>query len=118
MATPSRIAVAPAHPEGEHTEAYRKCPPFPLSAKIRMTSRTNPWRKASPGRKFHDEVLMGRNPKTVGEAIRYGEECGFKPRETMNHLRWLFTWGGGYIKIGGKQYADLVDSEEEAKESV
>ena len=109
------IAIAPAHPEGEHNEAYKKCPSFPLNVKIRLTCKINPWRRHSPGRRFFDEVLIAKQPATVGQAIEYAVDIGYTARQAMNHLRWLFTWGGAYLRVNGKLYEDYAPTIQPAR---
>jgi hypothetical protein len=107
--TTTNIPVAPAmgvqgsKSHGGHYLAYRQCPKFDLAASLKLISQVNPWQPQSPGFRFWTEVLA-KNPATVGAAIKAAEGM-FKAAEVQNHLRWLYTWGGAYLEVGGKLFA-------------
>lgn len=110
--------VAPSHPAGQgsstpggHYVAYKAQPKFDLESSIKLVSSVNPWRPGTPGHVFYSKVLA-QNPGSVAKAVALGETAGFKAREVQNHLRWLFTWGGSYVEIGGKLYAAPAQSSE------
>jgi hypothetical protein len=92
---------------GGHYVAYKAQGRFDLSASLKLVSSTNPWRPNTPGFRFYQAVLA-KAPATVGAAVTLGVASGFKAREVQNHLRWLYTWGGSYVEIGGKLFAAPV----------
>lgn len=107
--TQTTTPVAPAMGEqgtstpGGHYVAYRNQPKFDLGASLKLISQVNPWRPGTPGHRFYTMVLT-KNPATVGAAVKLAEGS-FKASEVQAHLRWLYTWGGAYIEIGGKLFA-------------
>jgi hypothetical protein len=92
---------------GGHYSAYRAQPRFAVEATMRLISGTNPWRPNTPGHRFYTAVLA-KNPATVAAAIALGKDAGFKAREVQDHLRWVYTWGGSYVEIGGKVFSPPV----------
>jgi hypothetical protein len=92
---------------GGHYVAYRAQGAFALDASLKLISGSNPWRPNTPGFRFYTAVLA-KSPATVGAAVTLGKDAGFKPREVQNHLRWLYTWGGSYVEIGGKVFSPPV----------
>jgi hypothetical protein len=113
---PPTISVAPqAHVTGRpftldmHRKIFRIQPDFPLNASVRLVSGTNPWRYQSLGWKFYELVLRGHPESTVGELCKFGRPHGIGDMETMEHLRWLFTWGGSYVEIAGRLYSEVPE---------
>lgn len=111
MSAVQTVAVAPSHPGGQgsrkvggHIAAFRAQPKFALDASLKLVSGVNPWRPNTPGHDFYVAVLS-HNPKSVGAAIDLGKKAGLNAGEVQGHLRWLYTWGGAHIEIGGKLYA-------------
>lgn len=111
------ISVAPqAHMAGRpleldaHRKAFRIQPDFPLDASVKLVSGTNPWRYQGLGWHFYEKVLRPTfnrvDTSTVGELLRLGRPHGIGDAEGMEHLRWLFTWGGSYVEIDGHLYSD------------
>jgi hypothetical protein len=92
---------------GGHYVAYKAQGRFDLSASLKLVSSTNPWRPNTPGFRFYQAVLA-KAPATVGAAVTLGVASGFKAREVQNHLRWLYTWGGSYIRIAGQVFVPPV----------
>lgn len=86
-----------------HHHACVTCPDFPHGASLRFLRGDNPWGIGSPGREFY-AVLLNKQPATIGEALDFAAIAGWKAKEAMKHLRWLYTWGD-YIAIDGKQWA-------------
>jgi hypothetical protein len=111
MSTITTTAVAPTVGQqgtkihGGHVDAYRACPPFAPTASLELISGSNPWRPTSPGHSFYTQVLAHK-PATIGKALELGAKAGFKVGEVQGHLRWLFTWGGSYIKVDGKVFSE------------
>ena len=108
----ANIAVAPSatvagiEPELDaHRKAFRVQEDFPLDATTKMVSGTNPWRPRGLGWVFYETVLRHYPISTVGEILKIGMANGIDRFLAMQHLRWLFTWGGSYIEIGGRLYA-------------
>jgi hypothetical protein len=83
---------------------------FSLEASLELISGSNPWRPGTPGSNFWSQVLS-KNPATVAAAVAMGKDAGFKAREVQNHLRWLYTWGGSYVRIGGAVFVPPVQPE-------
>jgi hypothetical protein len=111
MSNTSVTAVAPAHPvgvgsskKGGHVVAFRAQKAFPLDATLELISSTNPWRPNTPGNTFFEKVLRA-NPKTVQAAVDLGKAISISEPDVQGHLRWLFTWGGSYIKVAGQLYS-------------
>jgi hypothetical protein len=102
-----RVGAQGTSTPGGHYVAYRNQAPFALEASLKLISGTNPWRPNTPGTRFYTAVLA-KNPATVAAAIALGKDAGFKAREVQNHLRWLYTWGGSYVEVGGKVYSPPV----------
>jgi hypothetical protein len=111
------ISVAPqAHVAGKpleldaHRKAFRIQPDFALDATVKLASGTNPFRHRSLGWQWYESVLRPTFDRveviTVGELLRLGRPHGIGDVEGMEHLRWLFTWGGSYVEIGGHLYSD------------
>jgi hypothetical protein len=113
MSTITTTAVAPTvgqqgtKTHGGHYNAYRACPPFAPTATLELISGSNPWRPATPGHSFYTQVLA-QKPATIGKALELGAKAGFKVGEVQGHLRWLYTWGGSYIKIGGQVFSPVA----------
>lgn len=113
MTTPTVTVSIPVAPKmgdqgtstpGGHVTAWRAQPNFPLSASFRLISATNPWR-AKRSAVFFDKVLAANPaPTTIGQVLAAAEKLGYKPGESQRHLRWLYTWGGSYIEVGGKVF--------------
>lgn len=112
---PTNIAVSPqAHVPGKpitldaHRKAFRVQPDFPTDALVKLHSWTNPWRYQGMGWHFYELVLRPAFTKkdtwTVGELLQMGIPHSIGPDEGMEHLRWLFTWGGSYVEIAGSLY--------------
>jgi hypothetical protein len=57
------------------------------------------------GWKFYELVLRPNPESTVGGLLEIGRQNAIGYAESMEHLRWLFTWGGSYIEINGKLYS-------------
>jgi hypothetical protein len=91
---------------GGHYVAYKAQPIFAPTATLELISGTNPWRHNTPGFDFYTMVLA-QKPATVQKAIELGaaSKRKFTGPEVQNHLRWLYTWGGSYIRIGGKVFS-------------
>lgn len=106
--------VAPAQGEqgvrlshGGHIQAYKAQASFAPTATLELISGTNPWRRNTLGHDFYVKVL-GNAPKTVADALAIGAKAGLKARDVQGHLRWLYTWGGSYIRIAGNVYSPPV----------
>jgi hypothetical protein len=55
---------------------------------------------------------------TVQKVLDIGTEFGFPETETLDHLRWLYTWGGSYIAVDHTQFPEQPRTPEEmAKEA-
>jgi hypothetical protein len=91
---------------GGHYVAYKSQPVFSPEATLELISGTNPWRPNTPGFDFYTMVLA-QKPATVQKAIELGANSKrkFTGPEVQNHLRWLYTWGGSYVRIGGKVFS-------------
>jgi len=65
----------------------------------------NPWHENAEGHTFYIKVL-GQQPKTVQAAIDLGNSVlGLKPRQVINHLRWLYTWHPHtFLKVDGMHF--------------
>ena len=88
-----------------HRKMFKVQPDFPGEARVRLVSGTNPWRPNSLGWRFYELVLRHHPESTVGELCRLGIPHLIAQEEAMEHLRWLFTWGGSYVEIGGRLFA-------------
>jgi hypothetical protein len=105
------IAVAPAQgaqghaTRGGHHHAYMACRRFEASETIKLVSHVNPWRPGTSGHEFYVAALQGGKSATIGAAIELAAKIGLKPRQAIDHLRWLYTWGGSYLEVSGKLYA-------------
>src|SRR5271166_6649443 len=86
---------------GEHVEAYKAQPNFAPTAKLRLVSDENPWGYGTPGHAFYTNVIA-KNPATVQEALNLAKAAGIK--DTQGHLKWLYTWDGGYLEVDGKSW--------------
>ena len=115
------IAVAPRQgttgksvKTGGHHLAFVGCASFDPKATLKLVSPNNPWRPGTLGDQFYNAVLS-KAPATVAAAIELGAKAktpsypGGIPAKGQNgvmaHLRWLYTWGGAYLEVGGKLYA-------------
>jgi hypothetical protein len=103
--------VAPSHPEGQghatkggHYVAFKAQGNFAPEATFEVISAVNPWRPNTPGHRFYAAILASKSA-TVGDVLSVGKEAGFKASDIQGHLRWLFTWGGSYIRVAGNVYA-------------
>jgi hypothetical protein len=122
--TVTNTPVAPSHPEGQgtstkggHYVAFKAQGNFAPEATFERISATNPWRPNTPGFRFYAAVLAG-TPSTVADVLALGKEAGFKASDVQGHLRWLFTWGGSYIRVAGKVYAAPAGSAPEVQAPV
>jgi hypothetical protein len=89
---------------GGHVQAWRAQKNFDPAASFELISATNPWR-AKRSAIFFDKVLAATPaPTTIGQVLANAEKLGFKAGECQRHLRWLYTWGGSYIRIGGQVF--------------
>ena len=88
-----------------HRKAFRIQPDFAMDATYKLVSGTNPWRPYGLGWNFWEKVLRHHPEGVVGELLKLGRPHGIGDMEGMEHLRWLFTWGGSYIEINGQLYA-------------
>ena len=102
---------------GAHHWAYMGCPKFDLNATLELVpGLTPPWHPRTLGANFRDLVLipcLANGPVTVGEVIAYGAAqtgaARHTAREIQNHLRWLYTWGGGaYLMVNGQRWGQTV----------
>jgi hypothetical protein len=96
---------------GEHLRAYNECKPFPETAKLSLISAVNPWRPGSAGGKFHAVLtaVCANGATTVQSVIEAGKVAGFEANEAMDHIRWLYTWGGGYLSVDGLVYPAMPE---------
>jgi hypothetical protein len=86
-----------------HVVAWKRCKPFPENATVQVISTHNPWRPNSLGWPLFENVLRKKTTTTVGQILRDASDIGFDPFNTMQHLRWLYTWGD-FIEIDGQRY--------------
>lgn len=99
-----RMGTQGSSTPGGHVQAWRAQKNFALEASFELISATNPWR-AKRSAIFFDRVLAATPaPTTIGQVLANAEKLGFKPGESQRHLRWLYTWGGSYIKVGGQVF--------------
>jgi hypothetical protein len=56
----------------QHHDAYKRQPPFPLDARLKVVG-PNPWKPGCPGDDFFNFVLA-HNPSTVGAAIKMAKK--------------------------------------------
>jgi hypothetical protein len=116
--TRANIAVAPAVnlPENAiirdaHRKYFRRQPDFPTDATVKLLTGVNPWRAYGLGWNFYEKVLRHHPESTVGELLTWGRKANIGEMETMEHLRWLFTWGGSYVEIGGRLFSPPPEKE-------
>ena len=86
-----------------HAEAFRAQGKFDLTDTLELISHKNPWTPGSLGDQFYKAALV-RNPATVQAAITLAAAAGFSAADVQGHLRWLYTWGGEYLRVNGKRY--------------
>lgn len=121
MSTTTPVATTPVAPvqgqqgqvlrHGGHIVAYKAQPKFDSAATLELISGTNPWRPSTPGSDFWVKVLAKLpTPATVSDALALGAKAGLKPVAVQGHLRWLYTWGGSYIRVAGNVYSPPVAS--------
>ena len=105
-AIPVNIPVAPSMGHITHVDAFKGQPDFGLNEVTRLVSGSNPWRNGSRAWPIF-ELVLRRNPvSTVGRLLELiWEHCRIPDEEAMTHLRWLYTWGGSYLEVGGRLYA-------------
>lgn len=89
---------------GGHYTAYRAQPAFAPTASLELISGNNPWRPYTPGHNFYVQVLA-KTPATIGAALELAKGAGIKANDAQKHLRWLYTWGGSYIRVDGQVYS-------------
>jgi hypothetical protein len=86
-----------------HDEALRAQGNFALTDKLELISPVNPWKPGSYGDQFY-KAALARNPATVQDAITLAAPAGFSAADVQGHLRWLYTWGGEYLRVNGERY--------------
>jgi hypothetical protein len=100
--SPQNMPIAPSATV-KHVVAWKRCKPFPWTAKLQVISTHNPWRPSALGWNLFEHVLRKKTMTTVGQVIKDAQDIGYDPYNTMQHLRWLFTWGD-FIEIDDKRY--------------
>jgi hypothetical protein len=96
-----------------HANAFRAQAEFPVEAKIKVGK--NIWSTDTAGERLYEQVLS-KNPATVGKAIDLAselKELPFTPKQTMGHLRWLYT--AGQLEVDGKSYVVQAKPAKEPK---
>jgi len=125
MSTTGTTPVAPQHPagtgsqrKGGHHVAWVACPRFASDASVALVSATNPWRRETPGYRLWEAVLypLAFGPSALpGCTIQHILDAAhnvldYPPRETQGHLRWIYTWGGAYLAVGGAQWPAMAEA--------
>lgn len=90
---------------GGHVTAWRACAKagFTPTHSVKLLSTTNPWRPNTPGHAFWTKCLSTTPaPATVADVYANAKKAGIKG--AAGHLAWLYTWGGAYVAVNGKQY--------------
>ena len=109
MVGPNNMSIAPSATI-KHKNAFRKCKPFPLDAKVKIISTHNPWRLDGYGYRFYEQVLRGKSSTTIGGILDDAHAIGFYKADVMRHLRWLYTWGD-FLEINGERYFPAKEEE-------
>jgi hypothetical protein len=86
-----------------HKIAFRRCRNFPLSATVHVISSHNPWRPKSRAWNLFEFVLRKKPITTIKEILDDAAAIGYYESDTMQHLRWLYTWGD-FIEINGQRH--------------
>jgi hypothetical protein len=110
--TTTSIAVAPSpaprghSDKGAHVLAWRGQKAFDPTSTIRLLNPSvNPWR-AVESADFYSKVLCNPDVTTVQQAIDLAIKlriCKSAAR-VQGHLRWLYTWGPGWLEVNGQLY--------------
>jgi hypothetical protein len=100
--SPTNMPIAPSATV-KHVTAWKACKSFPYDATVRVISTHNPWRPTALGWNLFEHVLRKKTTTTIGQIIKDAHEIGYDPYNTMQHLRWLYTWGD-FIEINGQRY--------------
>lgn len=88
---------------GGHYVQYKAQSAFAPTATIELISGSNPWRPNTPGFFLWVQVLSQSGCNTVAKAIELAAKAKNpqKASEVQKHLRWLYTWGGSYLRVNG-----------------
>jgi hypothetical protein len=83
--------------------AYKAQAAFAPTATLELISGSNPWRPNTPGYFLWVQVLSQSGCRTVANAIELAAKARNpqKASEIQKHLRWLYTWGGSYLRVNG-----------------
>jgi hypothetical protein len=86
-----------------HKVAFRRCKDFSNNDTVVLISSHNPWRPKSTAWDLFEFVLRVKPISTVGEILADARAIGYYDSGTMQHLRWLYTWGD-FIEINGQRH--------------
>jgi hypothetical protein len=96
-----------------HSKAFRDQPDLPAEAKIKVGQDI--WTPGTHGSRLYAQVLS-KNPATVAKVIALASELKDSPftaKQTMGHLRWLFT--SGELSVDGTSYVVQAKASKPAK---
>jgi hypothetical protein len=86
-----------------HKVAFRRCRNFPGNATVHVISTHNPWRPKSRAWNLFEFVLRKKTITTIQEILDDASAIGYYETDTMQHLRWLYTWGD-FLEIDGQRH--------------
>lgn len=112
VSAPTNMPIAP-YSHVKHKIAWRKCPNFPLDAKVELISSHNPWRPGARAWNLFEHVLRKKPITTVQGILEDAGAIGYWETDVKSFLRWLYTWGD-FIEVNGQRHfpkQELVKTE-------
>jgi hypothetical protein len=96
-----------------HTQAFSQQADFAPEAKLKIGSDI--WTPDTAGSRFYAQVLS-QKPSTIAKVLALAselKESAFTPKQSMGHLKWLYT--AGELEVDGKSYTPKTKEPKAAK---